>query len=110
MMEFGYQISDPLPSVKDFEEKFLNIIKEEKGYMSTSISSDATPFGTRRIIMRLQVPKGSAGAYVNGLDGFKTSEKEMLLDKGSKYHIDKVTEVIVKGQRKLVVDATLLTK
>ncbi|WP_308391833.1 hypothetical protein, partial [Bacillus thuringiensis] len=31
-------------------------------------------------------------------------------DKGSKYHIDKVTEVVVKGIRKLVVDATLLLK
>ncbi|MCU5669005.1 ADP-ribosyltransferase [Bacillus cereus] len=110
MQEFGYQISNPLPTVKDFEEKFLNKIKEEKGYMSTSLSSDSTSFSPRKIILRLQVPKGSSGAYVAGLDGFKPAEKEILLDKGSKYRIDKVTEVVVKGTKKLVVDATLLTK
>ncbi|TKI36823.1 hypothetical protein FC683_07335 [Bacillus cereus] len=110
MAEFGYQISDPIPSVKDFEEKFLNKIKEEKGDMSTSLSSDSTSFGTRKIILRLQVPKGSSGAYVAGLDGFKPAEKEILLDKGSKYRINKVSEVVVKGTKKLVVDATLLTK
>lgn len=110
MQEFGYQINDPLPSVKDFEEKFLNEIKEEKGFMSTSLSSDPNVFGKRKIILRLQVPKESSGAYVAVLDGFKREEKEILLDKGSKYHIDKVTEVVVKGTKKLVVDATLLTK
>ncbi|MBJ8154290.1 ADP-ribosyltransferase [Bacillus cereus] len=110
MAEFGYQISDPLPSVKDFEEKFLNTIKEEKGYMSTSLSSDATSFGIRKIILRLQVPKGSSGVYAAVLDGFKSAEKEILLDKGSKYRIDKITEVVVKGTKKLVVDATVLTK
>lgn len=110
MKEFGYEISDPLPSVKDFEKQFLNTIKEEKGYMSTSLSSDATSFGARKIILRLQVPKGSSGAYVAGLDGFKPAEKEVLLDKGSKYLINKVTEVVVKGTKKLVVDATLQTK
>lgn len=110
MMEFGYLISDPLPSVRDFEEKFLNTVKEEKGYMSTSISSDATSFASRKIILRLQVPKGVHGAYVASLDNFKPAEKEFLIDKDSKYRIDKVTEVIIKGTRKLVVDATILTK
>nr|APA62453.1 Vip2Bb5-2 [Bacillus thuringiensis] len=116
MAEFGYPIQPEAPSVQDFEEKFLDKIKEEKGYMSTSLSSDATSFGARKIILRLQIPKGSSGAYVAGLDGFKPAEKEILIDKGnhidkgSKYHIDKVTEVVVKGIRKLVVDATLLLK
>lgn len=109
MPEFGYQISDPLPSLKDFEEQFLNTIKEDKGYMSTSLSSERlAAFGSRKIILRLQVPKGSTGAYLSAIGGF-ASEKEILLDKDSKYHIDKATEVIIKGVKRYVVDATLLT-
>lgn len=109
MPEFGYQISDPLPSLKDFEEQFLNTIKEDKGYMSTSLSSERlAAFGSRKIILRLQVPKGSTGAYLSAIGGF-ANEKEILLDKDSKYHIDKVTEVIIKGVKRYVVDATLLT-
>ncbi|WP_242281015.1 ADP-ribosyltransferase [Bacillus cereus group sp. BfR-BA-01347] len=108
MPEFGYQIIDPLPSLKDFEEKFLNTIKEDKGYMSTSLSSERLAvFGSRKIILRLQVPKGSTGAYLSAIGGF-ASEKEILLDKDSKYHIDKVTEVVIKGVKRYVVDATLL--
>lgn len=107
MSEFGYQISDPLPSLKDFQEKFSNTIKEDKGYMSTSLSSERlSAFGSRKIILRLQVPKGSTGAYLSAIGGF-ASEKEILLDKDSKYHIDKVTEVVIKGVKRYVVDATL---
>lgn len=110
MPEFGYQISDPLPSIKDFEEKFLNTIKEDKGYMSTSLSSERlAAFGSRKIILRLQVPKGSTGAYLSAIGGF-ASEKEILLDKDSKYHINKITEVVIKGVKRYVVDATLVTK
>lgn len=110
MPEFGYQISDPLPSLKDFEEKFLNTIKEDKGYLSTSLSSERlAAFGSRKIILRLQVPKGSTGAYLSAIGGFAT-EKEILLNKDNKYHIDKITEVVIKGVKRYVVDATLLTK
>nr|WP_254914272.1 ADP-ribosyltransferase [Bacillus thuringiensis] len=110
MPEFGYQISDPLPSIKDFEEKFLNTIKEDKGYMSTSLSSERlAAFGSRKIILRLQVPKGSTAAYLSAIGGF-ASEKEILLDKDSKYHINKITEVVIKGVKRYVVDATLVTK
>ncbi|MEJ9269326.1 ADP-ribosyltransferase [Bacillus thuringiensis] len=110
MPEFGYKISDPLPSIKDFEEKFLNTIKEDKGYMSTSLSSERlAAFGSRKIILRLQVPKGSTAAYLSAIGGF-ASEKEILLDKDSKYHINKITEVVIKGVKRYVVDATLITK
>ncbi|WP_142388735.1 ADP-ribosyltransferase, partial [Bacillus thuringiensis] len=37
------------------------------------------------------------------------NEKEILLDKDSKYHINKITEVVIKGIKRYVVDATLLT-
>ncbi|RFB31869.1 ADP-ribosyltransferase [Brevibacillus sp. VP] len=110
MAEFGYQISDPLPSLKEMEEKFLNTMKEDKGYMSTSLSSERlSAFGSRKFILRLQVPKGSTGAYLSAIGGF-ASEKEILIDKDSNYHIDKITEVVIKGVKRYVVDATLLTK
>lgn len=110
MAEFGYQISDPLPSLKEMEEKFLNTMKEDKGYMSTSLSSERlSAFGSRKFILRLQVPKGSTGAYLSAIGGF-ASEKEILIDKDSNYHIDKITEVVIKGVKRYVIDATLLTK
>lgn len=105
--EFGYNIGDS-PTLKDFENKFLNTVKEEKGFMSTSLSSEwPSAFGKRIFILRLQVPKGYNGAYLSALGGFE-SEKEILLDKGSKYEINRVTEVVVKGQKRFVIDATLL--
>lgn len=108
MAEFGYNISDPLPSLADFEKKFLNTTKEDKGYLSTSLSSEnLSAFGPRKFILRLQAPKGTKGAYINALGGFG-SEKEILVDKGSKYHIDKITEVIVSGKKRYVIDATFL--
>nr|ACH42759.1 vegetative insecticidal protein [Bacillus thuringiensis] len=109
MPEFGYQISEPLPALKDFEWEFLNTIKEDKGYISTSLSSERlAAFGSRKIILRLQIPKGSKGAYLSAIGGF-ANEKEILLDKDSKYHINKITEVVIKGIKRYVVDATLLT-
>lgn len=113
MPEFGYKIGDPLPPLNDFEEKFLNTIKEDKGYLSTSLSSERlSAFAPRKFILRLQVPKGSKGAYLSALGGF-ASEKEVLLEKGSAYHIDKITEVSLSGIQKgtrYIVDATLLIK
>ncbi|MCC5425078.1 ADP-ribosyltransferase [Clostridium botulinum] len=107
--EFGYEIGK-IPEFKKFEEDFLNKDKLEKGYMSTSLSSEAlSAFSSRKIILRLQLPQGSKGAYVSALGGFG-SEKEMLLDKGSKYHINKISKAIIKGKEKYIVDATLLKK
>ncbi|NFI06682.1 hypothetical protein FDF97_07820 [Clostridium botulinum] len=107
--EFGYEIGK-IPEFKKFEEDFLNKDKLEKGYMSTSLSSEAlSAFSSRKIILRLQLPQGSKGAYVSALGGFG-SEKEMLLDKGSKYHINKISKATIKGKEKYIVDATLLKK
>ncbi|WP_374019163.1 ADP-ribosyltransferase [Paenibacillus thiaminolyticus] len=107
-LEFGYEIGQT-PTLEDFEGKFLNQIHEEKGFYSTSIASAGLDFGNRPLILRLHVPKGSIAAYVTALGG-KTGEKEILFDKGSKYTIDKITKVTVKGKPKLVIDGTLLTK
>ncbi|MGH0590522.1 ADP-ribosyltransferase [Bacillus mycoides] len=106
MDEFGYPVDTELPSLQDFEEQCLNIIKEDKGYLSTSLSSEQLEvFELRKIILRLQIPKGSIGAYISVMEEF-ASEKEILLDKGSKYQIDKITEVIIKGEKRYVVDGT----
>ncbi|MBE1303100.1 hypothetical protein G4W71_03455 [Clostridium botulinum] len=107
--EFGYKIGETL-SMEQFEKDFLNKDKLEKGFLSTSLSSEGTNgFLPRNIILRLQVPEGSKGAYVSLLTG-KLGEKEILLNKGSKYHINKISKTKIRGKDKYIVDATLLPR
>lgn len=107
LAEFGYTGS--LPPLKDFEGQWLDQIREEKAYMSTSVFSGNAQFQARNIILRLNVPKGTAGGYlsVKGFDGF-VSEREILLDKGQKYHIDRVSKVTLKGKPRYLVDASII--
>lgn len=102
--EFGYEIGK-IPAIDAFKADVLGTEKEQKGFMSTSFSSARFNEGT--IVLRLQVPKGTKGAFLNAVGGFQ-SENEMLLDKGYKYHIDKVTQVKIDNKNRYVVDATLL--
>lgn len=107
LAEFGYIGS--LPPLKDFEDQWLDQIREEKAYMSTSVYSGNAQFQARNIILRLNVPKGTAGEYlsVSGFDGF-ASERELLLDKGQKYHIDRISKVNLKGRIRYLVDASIV--
>ncbi|WP_158644207.1 ADP-ribosyltransferase [Clostridium botulinum] len=105
--EFGYK-ADKMPNIEQFEKDFLNKDKLEKGFLSTSLSSEGTNgFAPRNIILRLQVPKGSKGAYISGITG-NPREKEILLDKGSKYHINRISKSRIGTRDKYIVDASLL--
>nr|WP_251861511.1 ADP-ribosyltransferase [Clostridium sp. Marseille-Q2269] len=109
-VELGYKIGER-PTLKDFENRLLGTVKETKEFMSTSLSSEyLSAFGKRNYILRLQVPKGYNGAYVGEIAKQK-DEKEIILNKGSKYEINRVTKVVTttttnKGE-KFVIDATL---
>ena len=107
LAEFGYTGS--LPPLKDFEDQWLNQIREEKAFMSTSVYSGNAQFQARNIILRINVPKGTAGGYlsVSGFDGF-SSERELLLDKDQKYHIDRISKVNLKGKIRYLVDASII--
>ena len=61
------------------------------------------------IILRLNVPKETAGGYVsvNGFDGF-SSERELLLDKDQKYRIDRVSTINLKNKTRYLVDASII--
>lgn len=107
LAEFGY--TGRLPPLKDFENQWLDQIREEKAYMSTSVYSGNVQFQARNIILRLDVPKGTAGGYlsVSGFDGI-SSERKLLLDKGQKYHIDRISKVNLKGKIRYLIDASIV--
>ncbi len=65
---------------------------------------------SRKLILRLQVPKGTHGAYISLLDSAKSGEYEFLLSNGYKYKINKISEVKEGSQTKLLIDATLIPK
>ncbi|APQ77028.1 ADP-ribosyltransferase [Clostridium botulinum] len=107
--EYGYEKGKVI-NMEQFQKDFLNKDKLEKGFLSTSLSSkDVGAFKDSPIILRLQVPKGYKGAYVSNLiEGY--DEKEILLDKGSKYHINRISKTTIKGKDMYIVDATLLSR
>lgn len=107
LAEFDYTGS--LPPLKEFEDQWLDQVREEKAYMSTSVYSGNVQFQARSIILRLNVLKGTAGGYVSvsAMDGF-SSERELLLDKGQKYHIDRISKINLKGKIRYLVDASIV--
>lgn len=95
---------------KQFEKDWLNQDRLLEGFTSTSLVGNSVQFASpRMIVVRLNLPKGTRGGYVESskFDGFK-GEHELILDKGQTIHINRVTEVVVKGKKKLVVDGELM--
>ncbi|MEK4418445.1 ADP-ribosyltransferase (plasmid) [Bacillus cereus] len=114
--EFDMSLTDPAynfnnpENVKAFQKKWEGQIKENLGFLSTSLSSEKVgAFATRKFILRLHVLKGTQGAYVSGLEGYQ-NELEVLLNPGYSYKINKITSIIDKGVTKLVIDANIIPK
>ncbi|PFN63946.1 ADP-ribosyltransferase [Bacillus thuringiensis] len=107
--DFSYSPGTDLPPLLDFEEKILNTIRKDKGYMNTFLSSEQfSGFDSKKIILRLQVPKGSRGVPLYNVPGASNNERmTILLDKGSEYQVDKVTEVMIERKKHYVVDGTV---
>ena len=70
----------------------------DKGYMSTSVDrGKAENFGGKSgPLLRITVPKGASGAYVEKLSVFK-GEKEFLIPRGQRLNITKIETV--KGRK-----------
>lgn len=91
-------------SIEEFREQ-LGSEFSDKAFMSTSLSStDVSSFQFGRFIFRINLPKGTRGAYVSELGGFK-GEHEVILDKGTKLKIDRVTHY-----REMMANRTTITK
>lgn len=116
--EYGMELTDAAydfnkpENIKAFRDKWMYKEKENPGFLSTTLVSDgAEQLNPRKLILRLYVPDGTKGAYVNFTGTEFGGEYEFLIDKGYKYIIDDITdEVGDDGKVRLVIDATLLPK
>lgn len=71
---------------------------KDNGYMSTSAIKNIEQFGSKKVQMELQIPKGiGKGAYINELSGFTDEEYEFLLKRGSEFEILEVKEDNIYG-------------
>lgn len=107
--EWGYTVSETVDREK-FEKDWIGKDRLVEGFNSTSLVSDSVQFeSARSILLRLNLSKGAKGGYV-GSHKFSQfgGENELILDKGQTIRINRVTEVVVKGKKKLVVDADLI--
>ncbi|MFL8801482.1 MULTISPECIES: ADP-ribosyltransferase [unclassified Clostridioides] len=112
--EFGLEISSPgynfnlEANVNAFKEKWEGQTLTYQNFVSTSIgSANMSAFAPRKIVLRINIPKGSPGAYLSAVPGYG-GEYEVLLNHGSKFKINKVDTYKDKTTTKLIVDATLL--
>ncbi len=115
--EYDLKVDDPaynfnIPeNVATFREKWEGKEKENLGFLSTTIlNSGAGQMAPRKLILRLQVPKGTHGAYVNFTDAQYGGEYEFLISDGYKYKINKISEIKEGTQIKLLIDASLIPK
>lgn len=72
----------------DDTSKWVGQIFNDKGYVSSSVSSDGF-YGEINLCIR--VPKGASAAYVESISSFK-SEEELLLNRDSSFRIVAVEE------------------
>ena len=71
---------------------------KDNGYMSTSAIKNIEQFGSKKVQMELQIPKGiGKGAYINELSGFTDEEYEFLIKRGSEFEILEVKEDNIYG-------------
>lgn len=64
-------------------EMLIGKVFTDKGFMSTSVvNKDGSSSGKREFMMKITVPEGVKGAYVNEISTYK-DEYEFLFDKGT---------------------------
>lgn len=112
--EFGLTLTSPeynfdkVENVEAFKEKWEGQILSYPNFISTSIGSlNMSAFAKRKIVLRINIPKGSPGAYLSAIPGY-AGEYEVLLNHGSKFMINKVDTYKDGTVTKLIVDATLV--
>lgn len=112
--EFGLTLTSPeydfnkIENIDAFKEKWEGKIITYPNFISTSIGSvNMSAFAKRKIILRINIPKGSPGAYLSAIPGY-AGEYEVLLNHGSKFKINKVDSYKDGTVTKLILDATLI--
>ncbi|MBS0956383.1 ADP-ribosyltransferase [Lactiplantibacillus plantarum] len=110
--DLGYS---SMPSVNELKNDLLadNKVITDPGFLSTSAFSGSANFSSARsIVLRINVPRGTKGGFPYGGDNSALSinggEGEVLLDKGQKYQAYRITESVVRGKKKIVIDANLV--
>lgn len=112
--EFGLETSSPgynfnlEANVNAFKEKWEGQTLTYPNFVSTTIgSTNMSGFGSRKIILRINLPKGSSASYVSSFPG-AAGEYEVLLNHDSKFKINKVDTYKDGTTTKVIVDATLI--
>lgn len=98
------------PTASDLIDSILSKEIDNPAFISTSIDNTGYPdFANKSVILRLRLPKGTNGAYIKVIDEIPyPDEREVLLDKGNKYRVDGIRSVVIKGDKKIIIDGTLL--
>ncbi|OQR57297.1 ADP-ribosyltransferase [Bacillus sp. CDB3] len=91
-------------SFNAFKNTFLiGQAKQDRGYMSTTIFKDASPaFKDRPILMKLKIPRGFRGVYLDTLTAFP-GEMELLLQRSSGYKITNIYALQLQDEKGYVV-------
>nr|4H0V_A Chain A, Iota toxin component Ia [Clostridium perfringens] len=112
--EFGLTLTSPeydfnkIENIDAFKEKWEGKVITYPNFISTSIGSvNMSAFAKRKIILRINIPKDSPGAYLSAIPGYAGSY-EVLLNHGSKFKINKVDSYKDGTVTKLILDATLI--
>nr|6KLO_H Chain H, Iota toxin component Ia [Clostridium perfringens]6KLW_H Chain H, Iota toxin component Ia [Clostridium perfringens] len=112
--EFGLTLTSPeydfnkIENIDAFKEKWEGKVITYPNFISTSIGSvNMSAFAKRKIILRINIPKDSPGAYLSAIPGY-AGEYEVLLNHGSKFKINKVDSYKDGTVTKLILDATLI--
>ena len=71
--------------IEDWEGQII----DDKAFVSTSILERGAN-KDKEVFMEILVPKGTKGLYVNEVSVYKDLEFELLLQKGTKFHINEV--------------------
>jgi len=67
---------------------------EDPAFVSTTVAGSSGHFSGKPLQLIIEAPKGTVGAFINGISQYKGSENEYLLAAGTKF---KVISVEVKG-------------
>lgn len=84
-------------------QKLIGKKIQDKGFMSTSVGSDAA-FSSKPVILAIDAPPGSQMAFVKSISHYG-HENEMLLAAGTKYLVESVTQ----GARQIIVTVRIIS-
>lgn len=112
--------TDPIQFTKGHESEIFNMVGQEvedHGWGSTSIAPEPA-FGYKPVWMIIDVPPGARATYVSyGPKGSNAQplsqvprETELVLDRGSRYRVDRVERKMVRGSEKIMVHCTLVAQ